>query len=129
MRNSRLFILSVFILFGCSVHSQVTDGKIYDSFNNVTLVEFFDRLEKKVPYKFYYNKSQLDSFLLRLDVKGQSLPELLEEAFKGTDILFAIEENNKHIYITRKLAVVTHLPKDIFRRSDNSDPLRKAISG
>ena len=128
MRNSRLLILLVFILLGCSVRSQVTDGKIYDSFNNVTLVEFFNRLEKKIPYKFYYNKAQLDSFLLRLDVKGQSLPEVLEEAFKGTDILFAIEENNKNIYITRKLPVVTQLPKDIFRRPGISDQANKALS-
>ncbi len=128
MCKSRLFILSVFILLSCSVRSQVTEGKIHDSFINVTLVEFFDRLEKKVPYKFYYNKSQLDSFLLRLDVKGLSLPEVLEEAFKGTDILFAIEENNKNIYITRKLPVVTQLPKDIFRRPGNSDPASKALS-
>ena len=121
MQNFKLYLLLVFfILINNNVWSQAVNDKIDDSFNKATLVEFFDRLEKKVPYKFYYNKAQLDSFTLQLDVKGLTLSGVLKEAFKGTDILYGIDDINKNVYITRKLQLVTELPKGIFMHIDNS---------
>ena len=121
MQNFKLYLLLVFfILINNNVWSQAVNDKIDDSFNKATLVEFFNRLEKKVPYKFYYNKAQLDSFTLQLDVKGLTLSGVLKEAFKGTDILYGIDDINKNVYITRKLQLVTELPKGIFMHIDNS---------
>jgi hypothetical protein len=117
MRNYRLLLALFFLILHHSfAFSQASGYKIVDSFNNVTLVEFFSRLEKKVPYKFYYQKTELDSFLLRLEVNGLTLPGVLEKAFTGTDIYFAIDEMSGNIYITRRVQLVTMLPDGMFAR-------------
>ena len=121
MQHFRFYFLPFFfIFFNNNIYSQAANYKIDDTFSKVTLIEFFNRVEKKIPYKFYYNKAQLDSFILQLDVKGLTLSGVLKEAFKGTDILFTIDDINRIVYITRKLQLVTELPKNIFRHIDYS---------
>ncbi len=121
MQHFRFYFLPFFfIFFNNNIYSQAANYKIDDTFSKVTLIEFFNRVEKKVPYKFYYNKAQLDSFILQLDVKGLTLSGVLKEAFKGTDILFTIDDINRIVYITRKLQLITELPKNIFRHIDYS---------
>lgn len=117
MRSS-LLLLSLCLLFLCNtgLSQQPAGTKINGEFDNVTLVEFFNRLEQQVPFKFYYDVSQLDSFILRLSIKDQPLPQVLQEAFKGTDIRFSIDSIGGSIYVTRRLAIITELPKDLFVR-------------
>ena len=119
MKKNRLMISLVLLLLSSAGQSQEPlKIKIDDSFNNISLTEFFNRLEKKIPYKFYYNSVQLDTFILKLTVQDKTLPEVLQEAFKATDILFSIDNNNKNIFITRKLLIVTELPKGFFKNED-----------
>jgi hypothetical protein len=108
------------LLLFSRVHSQVnSNAHITDSYNNIKLVEFFNRLEKSVDYKFYYDAIQLDSFILQLDVKDLTPDQVLQEAFKETDIRYSVDNSLKYIYITRKLAIVTDLPKGYFPSEDN----------
>src|SRR4051812_33094618 len=105
MKNIVL-LLPIFLLFASGAYGQIGNNeKITDEFNNVKLSEFFSRLEKKVPYKFYYDAVQLDSFTIQLNVKDKTLPEVLQEAFKGTDLRFSVDNGSKSIYITRKLLI------------------------
>jgi hypothetical protein len=95
------------------VSAQEGDKKIEGDFKGLKAAQFFDKLEKQVPYKFYYDSAQLDSLDVQVTAKGQTLTELLQEAFKGTDIRFSID-SDRNVFITRKLQVVTDLPKKYF---------------
>jgi hypothetical protein len=56
MRISGLLLLFSFLLINNISRSQSPSlVKINDNFENISLTEFFNRLEKQVPYKFYYN--------------------------------------------------------------------------
>jgi hypothetical protein len=118
MRSSLL--LPFFLLFLCNtvLSQQPADTKISGDFDNVKLAEFFRRLEQQASYKFYYDISQLDSFVLRLNVREQTLSQVLQEAFKGTDIRFSIDNNGRNVYITKGLTIITELPKDLFARNN-----------
>ncbi|HEX6847931.1 MAG TPA: TonB-dependent receptor [Chitinophagaceae bacterium] len=119
MRYPRLLYLLGLLLMSLTVESQEAHKiKIDDSFENVSPTDFFSRLEKKISYKFYYNPAQLDSFVINLSVQGKTLPEVLQEAFKATDILFSIDSSSKSIFITRRLSIVTELPPGLFYKED-----------
>lgn len=124
----RLILFSFLFLVSITDYSQGTNEKITDSFDNVSLVDFFNRLEKKVPYRFYYNTSQFDSLILKLDAKNLTLKEVLQEAFKATDIHFSIDSVEKNIFITRKLVITTELPKGYFRNKNDLAALNDALS-
>lgn len=117
MRIFKLLPLLFCLAISSSLFAQETNVKITEHFNNVSLSEFFNRLEKKVPYKFFYT-SQLDSFIIDLDVKDLTLPQTLQQAFKATDIRYAIDSSLKYIYITRKIQVLTDLPAGFFGDKD-----------
>src|SRR5215204_5430185 len=117
MRKETLFILSLsfLLLLQYSGYSQETPViKIDDNFNNISFIDFLNRLEKKTSYRFYYNPVQLDTLTLQLDVKGLTLKEALQLAFKNTDILFSIDSSNQVVFISTKNAVITELPKGYF---------------
>lgn len=130
MRGQLLWITTFLLFAYSSVRSQQpATGTISDNFENVRLPAFFTQIEQQTQYRFYYDAVQLDSFVLRLQAKGLTLPQLLQEAFKGTDIRFSIDSNCRCVYVTRKLAVITELPKDIFagnntpRNNTGPDPV------
>jgi len=111
--------LLILFLPACYIASaQEDDNKIEGDFKGLTAIQFFNKLEKQVPYKFYYDSLQLDSLNVQVTAKGLTLPELLKEVFKGTDIHFLIDQY-KNVFITKKLQFVTELPKDFFDQTEN----------
>ena len=115
LRSSFIFIF----LFGTIALRAQDNERITDSLVNVPLEEFFNRLEKKVPYKFYYNAKELKTLYLTLAVKDLTLTQVLQEAFKGTDLHFAFDKQAKNIYITKKFPIETELPAGYFKNNDS----------
>ena len=107
-----------FLLAGITLNAQLNQ-KITDSFVNVSLQDFFERLEKKTPYKFYYDPAQLKSFYLSLEVKDLTITQVLQEAFKATDLRFSIDNSTKSIFITLKFLIETELPAGYFKTADS----------
>lgn len=131
MRSLLLLISVFFLLMNTRVCSQEPgDVKITENFEEVRLADFFGRLEQKVPYKFYYDPLQIDSFTLRLTVKELTLEQVLQEAFKGTDLRYSIDAGYKNIYITRRVAITTELPKDMFAgtKTTGTTPATSAVT-
>src|SRR6266498_82684 len=118
MRNYSSLLLILFLPVCYIVSAQEGDNKIEGDFKGLTAIQFFNKLEKQVPYKFYYDSLQLDSLNVQVTAKGLTLPELLKEVFKGTDIHFLIDQY-KNVFITKKLQFVTELPKDFFDQTEN----------
>ena len=85
MNKIKTCLIFIFLITTIALQAQDNE-RISDSFVNVSLEEFFSRLEKKVPYKFYYNAKELKTLYLSLEVKDLTLTQTLQEAFKATDL-------------------------------------------
>ena len=123
MKNFLLSYLFFSLLFLCSSSlnaQQDNSQKIDDDFDNVTLSQFFTQLEKKVPYKFYYNRAQMASLFIRLKANGLTLRQTLDEAFKSTELLYSIDSAGKNIFVTKKLTIVTDLPETFYSTTNSS---------
>ena len=62
MNKIKTCLIFIFLITTIALQAQDNE-RISDSFVNVSLEEFFSRLEKKVPYKFYYNAKDLKNSL------------------------------------------------------------------
>ena len=104
-----LFLFFLLITTDKGWAQEAKEKKIQGEFNQLSLPEFFSRLEKQVPYKFYYDAAQLDSFSVQVTAHDQTLEQLLTQAFKGTDVVFSIDAEG-NVFIARKWLVTTRLP-------------------
>jgi len=86
MRCSLLLLIILFFAKPFIAFAQQGNNKIEGDFKGLTAAQFFEKLEKLAPYKFYYDSAQVDSLDIQVTANGQTLQELLKEAFKGTDI-------------------------------------------
>lgn len=119
-----LFSISFFILLFTS-HSDAQDKKdilISGNFENLTLAEFFQKLELQAPYFFYYEQSQLDSLRVNLIVQAEPIQTVLEKAFKNTGLLFSIDRDNK-VYVTKGIKIITALPANFFQSPGETKPV------
>lgn len=113
MRN--WFLLFLFSFLASAGQAQ-TPVLISGRFVHLPGVRFFQQIEAKTPYFFYYDRSQLDSVFVNLTVNQQPLTDILRQAFTGTDLQFAVDAQNR-VFITRKTSLIPSLPKDFFKPS------------
>ena len=95
-----LFALSLVFI---NIFSQEKNGKrISGHFKDVTLVEFFQVMEKVCSCKFYYDEQHLDSIKLNFTAENELLTEVMDKALKNTDHLFSIDDQQR-VFITKGL--------------------------
>ena len=80
------------------------DIKVTGSFEQVSLLSFFQQLETQCSCIFLYDKKQLDSINVSLVVQNESLQDVVEKALKNTDLQFSIDHQNR-VYITKGIKV------------------------
>ena len=110
-----MFRVYFFVLLTCTtlVAAAQKDVRITGRFNNIDASSFFRQIESTSPYYFYYDAAQLKDVRVQLSVNDQPLQKVLEQAFAGTDIKFAVDAQNR-VFISRKIAVSTTLPSGYF---------------
>ncbi len=117
-RKQKHIILSllVVLLVNClSVKAQTDTSapSITGEFKQVRGGTFLLQLEKNTGYRFYYNKADLDSILVDLSVKNESLHKVLQLAFNDTQLVFT-DDGNRQIFITRHTPISMLLADDLF---------------
>src|SRR5688500_15823127 len=122
--KKNLYAISFFILLfiGYASAQDKKDILINGTFENLPLVEFFQKLESQTPFFFYYDAGQLDSIRVNVTVRNETLQTVLEKAFRNTSILFSIDSDNR-VYITKGLRVVTTLPAGFFPTTGETKPV------
>jgi hypothetical protein len=119
--------LLLFAFFFTGIAARAQKPLVTGEFRNLTVEQFFQQVEEKTPYFFYYDAKQLDSIRINVTVKDQTLESLLQQAFKNTDIHFSVDGSNR-VFITRKVQIVTSLPEGFFQndqslKTDNTNAL------
>lgn len=117
----RLIGCTVFtlLLFFCSAQEN-RPVLVSGQFDGITLEQFFQRIEKETGCFFYYDRLQLDSITVSLNINQEPLPQVLEKALSNTGLLFTID--NKRVFITRSMKLVTTLPESLFAAAPASQP-------
>ena len=113
--TKKFLAITFFILISCGVclAQEKKELMVSGNFEQLSWVEFFQKLESQVPVYFYYDVSQLDSTLVNLAVQNESLSSVLDKALRNSGLLFSISADNK-VYITRGIRIVTNLPEGFF---------------
>lgn len=108
------FSAGLLFVFASNTTAQSnTYPRVTGEFNNISIDNFLQALEKQTGYHFYYDTLQFDSAKVNLSVKDQVLSEVLELAFKNTGLGYTIDKQ-KNIFISKGLLVQTTLPASFF---------------
>lgn len=96
MKLTCLFILVMLIQVSASTYSQNT--KLSLSGHNLTIEQVLGRIEDQSDFSFFYNVKEVDlSKVVNVNVKDQSIDEVLDLLMEGTGLAYTI--NNKLIII------------------------------
>jgi hypothetical protein len=111
MKYCYLIIISfATFLFSAEVQGQnKAIGLITVNFDSIKIDGFVKQLESQTGYTYYYNDHDFDSITFSLNVKDQSLQNILTQAFANKDLFFSIDANN-HVFLTKGKRVKTSLP-------------------
>jgi hypothetical protein len=76
------------------------EPKITLKFQNASVIEFVESIEKVTDYTFYFDERNFDSLVVNVDVKGKPLHEVLNSLFSGTQFYYVIDQQ-KNIFLTK----------------------------
>ena len=95
---------------------------ITGNFQNLTISQFTEELERKTNYYFYYDQSLFDSLHITLRVENEPLSSVLSRAFLNTDYNYSFGLDNE-VYLTKFAVIDTTLnvltPESIKGRRKN----------
>jgi TonB-dependent receptor len=90
-------IFSSFVAVSANTYSQVT--KLSLDFENATVKEVFEAIEKQSEYIFFYQDQLVDlNKEITIDIKNKKINNVLNELFEGTDYIYRI--NDRQIIIS-----------------------------
>jgi hypothetical protein len=102
-----LFICLAFSWSNLQAQKNV-ENLITGNFQNLTLREFTEQIEKQTNYFFYYDASLFDSLRISISVDKEPLGPVLEKAFEKTDFNYSIGPDDK-VFLTKLAVVQTNL--------------------
>lgn len=108
------FLLFSLLMILNSIAFAQESNLIKGNFINVNFEEFVASIERQTNYKFYYDRAELDSFKVSIEVKNAFLPPLLLKIFEQSDFEFSIDRKN-NVFITRTKPLQLNLPEGFFR--------------
>ena len=90
---------------------------ISGDFSGLRFPQFVEKIEATTACYFYYNSSDLDSFVVNVQANNSSLDDLLKRVFVNTSYRFSIDSLNR-IFITQRIPIVTRLPQHFFDKGN-----------
>ncbi|MES2730242.1 MAG: TonB-dependent receptor, partial [Bacteroidota bacterium] len=117
-----LFSFLFFAILSPAVFSQTSiEKRISVDFDEVYFSQFIRDVEGQTGYFFYYQPHTFDSLKVTLHVKDQPLTSVLEQVFKSSDFRYAIDHDQKRIFLTEGQAIITQLADDLFEPLDTTE--------
>jgi hypothetical protein len=111
MRHYRLCIFILGLSLPFLSRAQDQGKKISGSFRGFTFPQLVDRLEP-AGFHFYFDPAELDSLVINITVDEATVPEVLEQVFRGTDFHFAVDSLGR-VFVSKHFSIRTTLPSDL----------------
>lgn len=108
-------ICLLFFLLPAAVLGQQF-ARVTGTFSSVPFSNFVQQVEQNTSCRFYYEPSELDSFIVNVTADNTPIDELLKRVFSNTPYHFAIRPPGD-VYITKQAFLQTTLPADFFDRT------------
>jgi hypothetical protein len=112
-----LFVLFSFCLFGYSAssyaQSDTAQARITGTFTEMPFPQFIKQVEQTTAYRFYYNKTDVDSITVTFNANNEPLFKILEQVLRGTGLVFSADQDH-HIFLSRNNPIVSDLPDEFF---------------
>ncbi|MEP6594859.1 MAG: carboxypeptidase-like regulatory domain-containing protein [Ginsengibacter sp.] len=113
--TSFLFCWMVFLFLSSTAKSQQV-GNINGDFEGMSFDQLVQNLEATTSYHFYYDRSDLDSFVIHAKFQNSPVAYILKKIFSSTDFHFSIDGQN-NIFITKRYVIQTDVTPDYFERN------------
>jgi TonB-dependent starch-binding outer membrane protein SusC len=110
---SKIIIVLFFVgLLQVSAASYAQMTKLNLKLNNVSIVEFFEKIEAQSEFRFFYDNSQLDlKQRISIDVKDRKINDLLNDVFRMTNLSYELLD--RHILVSGKSSASTVILQDV----------------
>lgn len=122
-----LYLPTIFFLLAAL--SQIAYGqetRVNGRFDGVSFQKFVEEIESKTSYRFYFDPMSTDSLVVTASPQNQSISDLLNQVFAGTDLHFSIDPD-QNIYVTHEREILSDLPGDFFG-TGTVQPGRQAVA-
>ena len=106
-RPARMLLLAGAVILSLALHAQSRQVKLRMSIRNATLEQFINRLENATGYSFVYGQDVRLAKRISMEVKDETLGELLQRAFFDQPVNFSF--SGKHVLLT---------PRELPRKRD-----------
>ena len=106
-RPARMLLLAGAVILSLALHAQSRQVKLRMSIRNATLEQFINRLENATGYSFVYGQDVRLAKRISMEVKDETLGELLQRAFFNQPVSFSF--SGKHVLLT---------PRELPRKRD-----------
>lgn len=120
-------VLIFFILLNFVVFSQEKEKKYSLNFNQSSLQNAIELIEKNSDYKFYFDKEWIESnaILITENVTEMKIEEVLKLVFQPTEINFFIDK--KHIILSKNNVIRDELPDNYFGNSESNKGIKTSV--
>jgi TonB-dependent Receptor Plug Domain len=101
MKHGFRLLIGCMCFFSClSLRAQQDATVISGNFNQASFEQFARSIESQSSYHFYFDPSQLDSFVITVSFSKVHLEPVLEKIFYRSPFNFAIDQD-KNVFITK----------------------------
>ncbi|WP_460892419.1 TonB-dependent receptor [Rufibacter soli] len=112
-----VFLLAVLLLgFSPRGHAQSSSSALITlRLNDASFEEFARGIEAQAKIRFYFEKADVDSFRVSVQVAQKPLATVLQQVLQGTALSFALSPDGS-VFITKGKQLMADLPTGFFNR-------------
>jgi hypothetical protein len=115
----KIFLQLFLCLWSVVISAQVNSIMINADYDSIAFLDFVDDMEKKHTIRFYFDKSWLDTIIVKQKHLPTSLPMILDDSFEGLVFDYFIDGSN--VLITKNYKITNKLPEDFFATEKKPD--------
>lgn len=123
----RKIVFIFFFLINFIVFSQEKEKKYSFNFNQSSIKNAIELIEKNSDYRFYFEKEWIESnpILITETVNEITIEEVLKMLFQPTELNFFIDK--KHIILSKNNAIRDELPENYFGKAERTTDQKTSV--
>lgn len=124
MKHAITIILCLFPLL-VAAQTKIEHISLNSNNDSIAFIDFVKRIEQKHDIKFFYNKTWVDTIIIKQKQVPISLGQLLNDSFNDLSLKYFIDGSN--IIITKNYQIVSTLPENFFALKTATDTITENV--